>query len=172
MRKSFSLKLFSLLSSFSEFLHHKSQFFVFSLSVCVFSFYASVDVFEQRLLFFWVINFHYIWFISHDFWNSSSSVGNDSRSCELLCRMIWAIAFEMLRGFIINAELLFIILFNCFFWNLIDLWLFLSIHLSSSYTYELPFHLIWKLSGSDCNCWMLSLLCFFMNCPSLKFLLI
>ena len=153
-------------------------FWVFALQIlifCSFFFYlhvffcVSVNIFEQRLLFFQIINFHYIWFTNYSFWNSSSNVGNDSRNYESLHRTIWTIAFEMLRGFIINAEFLFAILFNCFFWDLIGLWLFSSTHSSSNYTCELPFHPIWKLRGSDCNCWMLSFLCFLMNCPPLKF---
>ena len=172
MRKSSSSEPFSLLSSFSEFLHHRSQSSVLSFSVYVFFFCVSVDIFGQRLLFFWVTNFHYIWFTDHSFWNSSNSVDNGSRSHRSLCRMIWAIAFKMLKGFIMNAELLFAMLFNYFFWDSIGLWLFLNTCPSSSYTCGLPFHLIWRLKGSDCNCWVLNLLCSLINCPSLKFSLI
>ena len=80
-------------------------FCFFFFSVCMFSFYASVNAFGQRLFFFWVVNFHYIWFTDYSFWNSNNNVGNSSKNCESLCRTIWAIAFKMLRDFTINAEL-------------------------------------------------------------------
>ena len=61
--------------------------FFFFFYLCVF-FYISVNIFKQRLLFLWIVNFHYIWFTGHSFWNSNNNIDNDSRSCELLCRMI------------------------------------------------------------------------------------
>ena len=144
----------------------------FFFSVYMFSFCTFIDTFGQRLLFFQVTNFYYIWFTDYSFWNSNSSVDNGSRSHGSLCRIIWAIAFEMFRGFIINAEFLFTVLFNCFFWDSIGLWLLSSICFSSSYICRLSFHSIWRLKGSDCNCWMLNLLYYFIDYSSLKFSLI